>query len=241
MAYLFHLECVRRNSDYRVDYEKWVEADKSMDFWIHNFWLKWRIMDSEPPNPDELVDLEKILDQEELFKSLWRDISVPTNEMVAHESIKSCFVTKDISRIQSKFLKGHLVMLYFPEEKEFNWTNTVAVVDMSRPKEEIKRSVSQKIEKWVLSRKAAGLKQKNTEEKIHLEEAFQYLKAFDLKKSGMSDEKIAQIMKKKKAASMDSREAKRYRLNAEKYIANPPLLKYSQKDYQEKVQRFLQG
>ncbi|MCW5785750.1 MAG: hypothetical protein KIT39_20770, partial [Nitrospirales bacterium] len=101
---------------------------------------------------------------------------------MAYGTINNCIKREDFTETQMGNLKGHLFLLYFPEEKEFNWNDTVGVVDMRRPKDEIKTSISEKISSWLTERTEAGLKQEKGKERIRLSEAFQYLKAFDLRK-----------------------------------------------------------
>lgn len=237
--YLFHRECVRRNRQYGREYKQWVESGKSMVSLFDGLQGKWKVNELDPPNPEDISDLDEVLRKGEFPKSLWEIWGIPENELKAYGAIDHCFKHEDFSESQMRNLKGHLFLLYFPEEKEFNWNNTVGIIDMRRPKDEIKTSISEKISSWLTERTEAGLKQKKAKERIRLSEAFQYLKAFDLRKQKMTYEKISLQLRKGRASSFDAREAKRYCQKGEEFIANPPLLKYSEKDYQEKFQRFL--
>lgn len=237
--YLFHRECVRRNPQYGREYKRWVESGKPMASLIEGLQGKWKVYEFDPPNPEDISDLDEVLRKGEFPKSVWKILGTPENELMAYGTIKICFKREDFSESQMRNLKGHLFLLYFPEEKEFNWNNTVGVVDMRRPKDEIKTSISEKISSWLTERREAGLKQEKAKERIRLSEAFQYLKAFDLRKKKMTYENISLQLRKGRASSFDAREAKRYCQKGEEFIANPPLLKYSEKDYQEKIQRLL--
>lgn len=240
--YLFHRECVRRNSEYQQDYRSWVGAGKPVLPMFGMIQEKWSLWEMELPDPGEKPDWDEVLRKLEFPRGRWDVINLPKHELMAYGTFENCFNCNQFSEKQRSNLKGHLFLVYFPEEKKFNWSETVAVFDINRPKDEIKASIIKKIDDWMMGRKVAGLTQKSVENKIHLEEALQYLKAYDLREKGMPYERIAEILKKRnKASSMDAREAKRYRANAEKYIENPPLLRYSERDYQEKVQRFFVG
>lgn len=200
---------------------------------------KWKVYELDPPNPEDISGFDEVLRKGEFPKSVWKILGIPENELMAYGTIDHCFKPEEFSETQMENLKGHLFLLYFPEEKEFNWNNTVGVVDMRRPKDEIKTSISKIISSWLTERTEAGLKQEKAKERIRLSEAFQYLKAVDLRKQKMTYKKISLQLRKGRASSFDAREAKRYCQKGEEFITNPPLLKYSEKDYQDKFQRFL--
>ncbi len=243
--FLFHLECVRRNPKYKREYDQWVARQRPIvDSPLSVFEDYWKLLVFERPNPNERPDLGEIFQKGKLVKPLWGEIfQFPTNEMRALHVMTASPRPCKFSKSEINYLKGHLLLLYFPEEENNRRQPAISVVDMGRSKGEVIKTISNKINTWMKDRMKAGLKQEKADRRIPWNEIIKYLRAYDLfenkKRDKLTYEKIGIRLGMKGEGFEIAREAKRYVEKGKGFVENPPLLSYSVKDLQEKIMFFL--
>jgi hypothetical protein len=125
-------------------------------------------------------------------------------------------------------MKGFVFLLYFPEEKDMQFPApwSLTALDMRRGKAEIEEGFQRWIHCTLTRRVTHGLSQLSSDIRIHLDESFEYLLAYDLKQQGKKLREIAASIWPKLSSEERTRQAKTYAENGKRMIQHPPLLRF---------------
>lgn len=232
--YCLHRECVRRNLEYGVAYREGMRmqesTSKSDAQWILRF--RWNIWPpDELPDPSEASDLEQ-LNRQQLSTSvnaLPRDTQVDPLEHDAARILTNALLhpNRQVLGEVANRLKGFVFMLYFPEEldQQFPALWSLTALDVCRSKKELTAGLQGWLEQKLAHRTSYGFTQKMPRIRMHLDECFEYVRAYDLRRADKTFREIATVLWPDRAAEELTRQAKTYCDKGEALVCNPPFLR----------------
>lgn len=232
--YYLHRECVRRNPDYMKSYrdldtetETKVREDKE-----HGLRFRWRLSFSEPlPHPDEQPDLGHV--RNGILPPDWQNLP-PLTDVDSLEHNAATFLTQRLLNPNQMLLntvahelKGFLFFLYFPDEQDRNFPAlwSLTTLDMRRTKKEITQFCNAWFEAKFVRRKEYGLKQGQSRMRVRVAEGFDYLRAYDLRRTGKKLREIATVLWPSGDSSEKTRLVKTYCDKGTSLVRDPPLLR----------------
>jgi hypothetical protein len=117
--------------------------------------------------------------------------------------------------------------LYFPEETDTRFPApwSLTALDMRRGKTEIEEGFQRWVHSKLTLRASHGRSQLSPDIRIHLDEAFEYLLAYDLKREGKKFREIAAAVWPNRISEERTRQAKTYYENGKRIVEQPPLLR----------------
>ena len=232
--YYLHRECVRRNPQYGHQYHtvNHIEIPRtrlSEEQALRTQWGLWHTDDL--PVPDQDVDLDRLRQGilPESSQTLTGNLEVDVLEDHASRQLTKSLLypQRQVLEEVSSDVKGFVFLLYFPEETDTQFPApwSLTALDMRRGTAEIEEG----FQRWIyrnLSRRAShGLAQLSPDIRVHLDEAFDYLWAYDLKQDGKTFLEIAAAVWPKLRSEERTRQAKTYAENGKRIIEHPPLLR----------------
>jgi hypothetical protein len=203
-VYRIHYECVRRNPEYKRDYEK-VDAHP----WgpeQGRQWLpwQWRLREGDAlPDPTQ---------RPPLAKALGRALP-PETEASRHPYEFPHARLKGVG-----YPGGGLVMEYFPEDIQ-RYARCM-VLDMHRPKEHLMRQIEAWIDLILRERTAQGLNQKLVLPRLRVKEYPAYLQVYDLRAEGNTFKEIGESLWPDHGDA--EKKAKLYYTRGKELVLNPP-------------------
>ncbi|MGH7229247.1 MAG: transcriptional regulator domain-containing protein [Nitrospiraceae bacterium] len=235
--YCLHRECVRRNPDYMKTYrdfdtekEPKVREDKE-----HGLRFRWRLSFSDPlPHPDEHPDLSHL--KNGLLAADCQNLT-PMTDVDSLENAAAAFLTKHLLypnrmllETVANELKGFLCFLYFPEERDHNFPASwsLTTLDMRRTKNEITQFCNAWLEDKLAKRKEYDLKQQQPRMRLRVDEGFDYLRAYDLRRKGKKLREIAGVLWPSGDSTKQTRLVKTYCDKGKSLVHVPPLLRLVQ-------------
>ena len=227
-TYLLHVECVRRNPQYRDGYEEW-KKEAADDF--YGDWYKlmvsgrWGLLRSAPlPGPDERLPFDAIRSAKPP-----KGLILPQDEQVdpsasrAHDQcmLSSAFQPAE-SVLPDSVKAGMLFLTLFPEQSPDKHVRTV--LNIRRSKRALMQSCERFIDLALAARKEAGLSQQVPRRRVRLEECLDCLKVFDLKQSGKTHAEIGESMWPNSRGDIEKKSQVYYQ-KAKDLIDSPPLMR----------------
>lgn len=232
--YYLHRECVRRNSQYRHKYHtvSQIQAPPtrlSEEQALRTQWGLWHTDDL--PVPDQGDDFDQLRQDilPERSQTLTGNLEVDVLENHASRQLTRSLLHphRQILEEVAPDLKGFVFLLYFPEETDtpFPAPWSLTALDMTRGKAEIEKGFQRWVQSKLTLRASHRLSQLSPDIRIHLDEAFEYLWAYDLKQEGKTFREIAAAVWPNRIREERTRQAKTYYENGKHMIEQPPLLR----------------
>lgn len=237
MWYNLHRECVRRNLQYLQDYQELKGMQESKVFGLKSTVLKshWGLWGNDTlPDPDQFPDLDQLKSSKATSDVyIPGDLSSDSAEGVAQYITPT--LLNDLDRLKDVLpkLKGTLVLIDFPEEPGPPWS--ISVVNMKESKKYIHEALLEKADSILRRRRQRGLKQYRPDKRLRLEEGFEYLKIYDLRKAGKTFREIAEHMWPEQQGEL-GKKARLYFKKASAIIDNPPILERLKKQLEARRQ-----
>lgn len=232
--YYLHRECVRRNLQYGHQYHPVTQIQApptraSEEQALRTQWGLWHT--DELPVPDQGGDLERLRRGvlPERSPILTGNLEVDVLEDHASRQLTRSLLhsQRQILEEVAPDLKGFVFLLYFPEETNtpFPAPWSLTALDMRRGKAEIEEGFQRWVHSKLTLRANHGLSQLSPDIRVHLDEAFEYLWAYDLKREGKTFREIAAAVWPNRISEERTRQAKTYYENGKHIVEQPPLLR----------------
>lgn len=232
--YYLHRECVRRNSQYIQQYQtiSHIEVFSMRLSEEHALKTQWGLWPEDTlPVPSDGADLEQlghgILPEHSQTLSGNLEVDVVENRASKQLTRALLYPQHEALKAIAPDLKGFVFLLYFPEETDTDFPApwSLTTLDMRR----IKSEIEEFFQRWVhhkLARRANhGLSQLSPDIRIHLDEGFKYLCAYDLRQQGKTFREIAAVVWPRLSGEGRTRQAKTYYEKGKHMIEQPPLVR----------------
>jgi hypothetical protein len=232
--YYLHRECVRRNPRYHHRYQTVSHIEipltrVSEEQALRTQWGLWHTDDL--PVPDQGDDFDQLRQGvlPERSQTLTGNLEVDVPENHASKQLTRLLLHphRQILEEVAPDLKGFVFLLYFPEETDtpFPALWSLTALDMTRGKAEIEEGFQRWVHSKLTLRASHGLSQLSPDIRLHLDEAFEYLWAYDLKRKGKTFREIAAAVWPNRIREERTRQAKTYYENGKHLVEQPPLLR----------------
>lgn len=232
--YYLHRECVRRNPLYMHQYHTVSHIEDSRtrvseEYALRSRWGLWHT--DELPVPGQSVDLGRLRQGllPESSRTLTGNLDVDVLEDDASKQLTKSLLypQRQVLEELSSNVKGFVFLLYFPEETDTQFPApwSLMALDMRRGTAEIEEGFQRWIYSNLAHRSSHGFSQLGPDIRVHLDEAFDYLWAYDLKQQGKRFREIAASVWPNLRSEERTRQAKAYAENGKRMIEHPPLLR----------------
>ena len=220
--YRIHREFVRRNTEYREEYEDYQRMREAPELKqtiaMRELSAKWGIIPDDLPNPNEILSAYELFPDptaEDMAYLMWE---YPDDRH--HQLIDAFYNTWQRRDVDPQKVAGTLFLLYFPEGKRNGASYTA--FDMRWSKKDLMEVLEDYLDKCLIDRKKGGLKQEVPRERHRPDEWLSYLKAYDLRQQKFTHKYIDRILFPR--AGGDEKRGSAYFKKGAALVAKPPLL-----------------
>lgn len=224
--YRIHREYVRRNAEYRKQYEEYqrlmsaAESTPTLMQTIANRELtgKWGLIPDDRPDPDQRLSPSEVFSKptdSEIAFLMWEYPDALHHQMI--DAFRPTFASRDLD---GRKFEGMAFLMYFPEENP-DQPRYIAF-NLRWSKKDLMETWEEYLDDRLADRKKAGLKQEVPKTRHSLDQYGKYLRAYDLRQQGLKYKKIDLILFPK--LDGDEKRGFAYYRKGAAFVTKPPLL-----------------